>query len=81
LEALSLPEFWTYIRREHCEPAQVASEVLMHPETTYLSEKKHFQQWQKIKSQCRNRLQLESDVTIRSKTSHQVANKQANPSR
>jgi hypothetical protein len=35
-EALSLPEFWIYIKIEHLELSQLATEVLLHFETTYL---------------------------------------------
>jgi hypothetical protein len=43
-EALSLPEFWIYIKKEHFELSQLATEVLLLFGTTFLCEKKHFQQ-------------------------------------
>jgi hypothetical protein len=41
-EALSLPEFWIYIKKKHIELSQLDTEVLILSETTYLSQKNIF---------------------------------------
>jgi hypothetical protein len=83
-EALSLPEFWIYTKNELLERSQLAAEVLLRFGTTYACEKT-FPAMAVIKSQYRNRLQLESDLrvavsTIQHRMSHLVSNMQAHPS-
>jgi 17beta-estradiol 17-dehydrogenase/3beta-hydroxysteroid 3-dehydrogenase/mitotic-spindle organizing protein 1 len=83
-EALSLSEFWIYIKIEHLELSQLATEVLLLFGTTYLCEKT-FSAMTAIKSEYRNRLQLESDLrvavsTTQPRMSHLVSNMQAQPS-
>jgi hypothetical protein len=41
-EALSLPEFWIYIKIDHLELSQLATEVLLLFGTTYLCQKNIF---------------------------------------
>jgi 17beta-estradiol 17-dehydrogenase/3beta-hydroxysteroid 3-dehydrogenase/mitotic-spindle organizing protein 1 len=82
-EALSLSEFWIYIKKEHLELSQLATEVLLLFGTTYMCEKT-FSAMAAIKWKYRNRLQLESDLqvavsTIKLRMSHLVSNMQAHP--
>jgi hypothetical protein len=60
-EALSLPKFWIYIKTEYLELSQLATEMLLLFETTYLCEKT-FLAMAAIKSKYCNHLQLESDL-------------------
>jgi hypothetical protein len=83
-QALPLPEFWVYIKKEHLELSRLATVVLPIFGTIYLCEKA-FSAMAAIKSQYRNRVQLESDLrvavsTIQPRMSHIVSNMQAHPS-
>jgi hypothetical protein len=82
-EALSLLEFWIYIKKEHLELSQLPTEVLLLFGMTYLCEKT-FSAMAAIKSEYRNHLQLESNLqdavsTIQPRMSHPVSNMQAHP--
>jgi hypothetical protein len=83
-EASSLPEFWIYTKIEHLDLSQLATELLLLFGTTYLCEET-FSVMAAIKSQYRNRLQLESDLrvavsTTQPRMSHLVSNMRAHPS-
>jgi hypothetical protein len=83
-EALSLPEFWIYIKKRTLGTLKTSHRG----DTTFwndISVKKTFSAMTAIKSQYRNRLQLESDLlvavsTIQPKMSHLVSNMQSHPS-
>jgi hypothetical protein len=84
-EALSLPEFWIYMKKNTWELSQLATEVLLHFGTTYLCEKKkHFQQRQQLNHSTVTAFNLKMTYEFLyrrfNRGCHLVSNMQAHPS-